>query len=126
MGSLSEELAKVLHRKRRAYRYTQSDLGQRIGMSGSYISSLESGRSSPRLAELEDLAVHFRTTALELLHEAASADERYVAAHRDGSPRIGLDALAEDLNPQARAFARQFIVFLREREHVDGDAAVED
>jgi len=115
MGSLGEELAKVLHRKRRAFRFTQADLGTRIGVSGSYISSLESGKASPRLAELEALAVHWRTTALELIMDAARADERFVAALREGEPRLGLDALAEDLPPERRALAREFVIFLRER-----------
>jgi len=119
MASLGDELAKVLHRKRRGFRFTQADLGTRIGMSGSYISSLESGKASPRVAELEDLAVHFRTTAYELIQEAARADEHYVAARRPEPDGAGLDAISEGLSPENRRLAREFLLFLRERERVD-------
>jgi transcriptional regulator with XRE-family HTH domain len=119
MGVLGDELAKVLLRKRRAYRFTQADLGTRIGVSGSYISSLEAGKASPRIAELEDMAAHFRTTALELIQEAASAEERFVAAARPDEPKLGLDAIAADLRPEHRTLVREFLVFLRERERVD-------
>ena len=35
MSKLGEEIAKVLFRKRRGFRFTQADLGTRIGVSGS-------------------------------------------------------------------------------------------
>jgi transcriptional regulator with XRE-family HTH domain len=115
MGSLGDELAGVLHRKRRAYRFTQADLASRIGVSGSYISSLETGKASPRISELEDLAASFRTTAMELVLEAASADQRYVASLQKEQPGLGLDAIARDLPPEQQALAREFLLFLRER-----------
>ena len=43
MGILSDEICKVVHRKRRGYRFTQEDLGSRIGVSGSYISRFGRG-----------------------------------------------------------------------------------
>lgn len=117
MGVLHDELAKVLHRKRRAFRFTQSDLGSRIGMSGSYISSLESAKASPRIGELEELATHFRTTAFDMIKEAMSAGERFVpSAETTGD---GLDAVAADLSLEHRLLAREFLLFLRERERVD-------
>lgn len=119
MGVLGEELAKVLLRKRRSFRFTQHDLGHRIGVSGSYISSLETAKASPRVSELEDLAIHFRTTAMEMLREADTAEERFIAARRPDEPKLGLDAIAADLSPEQRSLAREFIVFLRERERVD-------
>jgi len=118
MGILSEEIAKVIHRKRRAFRFTQADLGQRIGVSGSYLSSLESGKSSPRIAELEDLATHFRTTADEMIREAMSAGERFVPV-TEAPTGEGLDAIAADLGIEHRRLAREFLLFLRERERVD-------
>jgi transcriptional regulator with XRE-family HTH domain len=120
MGVLGDELAKVLLRKRRAFRFTQADLGERIGVSGSYISSLETGKASPRISELEDLAAHFRTTAIEMIQDAATAQERFVAAPTYEDPRFGLDAIAADLSPEHRALGREFLVFLRERARVDG------
>jgi transcriptional regulator with XRE-family HTH domain len=117
MGVLSDEIGKVLHRKRRAFRFTQAELGQRIGTSGSYISTLESGRASPRVSELEDLAAHFRTTALALVEEAARADESFVPAAPP--PDDELAVIAAELGPENRRLAREFVLFLRERERVD-------
>jgi transcriptional regulator with XRE-family HTH domain len=119
MGILSEEIGTVLYRNRRAFRFTQSDLGRRIGVSGSYISSLENGKASPRVSELEELAAHFRTTALELLQEAARADEGFIPAEPRGKPDTGLDEVAADLSDAHRELARAFLVFLRERERED-------
>lgn len=118
VGLLSDELAKILFRKRRSFRFTQNDLGGRIGVSGSYISTLESGKASPRLSELEGLATHFRTTAVELVLEAARASESFVPASAPVAPD-GLDAIAADLSPSHRQLAREFLLFLRERERVD-------
>jgi transcriptional regulator with XRE-family HTH domain len=119
MGILSDEIAKVLHRKRRNFRFTQADLGERIGVSGSYISTLEAGKASPRIGELEDLAVHFRTTAFELIREANASQEGYVAMVATPDVDLGLDDIAADLTPELQAFAREFLLFLRERERVD-------
>ena len=91
-------------------------------MSGSYISSLESGKASPRLAELEDLATHFRTTALELLAEAAEPDAGYIPATEQPPAKDDLDGIAEALSPEHRELAREFLLFLRERDRVDRPA----
>lgn len=123
MGVLSDEIAKLIHRKRRAFRFTQADLGARIDMSGSYISSLESGKASPRLGELEDLAAHFRTTAFEMIEEAMRAGERFVPAVEPSD--AGLDAIAADLSLEHRLLAREFLLFLRERQRVDSAFAAE-
>lgn len=121
MGILTDELAKVLKRKRHAFRFTQDDLGRKINVSGSYISTLESGKASPRVLELEELAACFRTTAMAMLEEASSAGERFVPVIEAGAGRPGtLDAIAADLSPARRALAEDFLLFLRERERVDG------
>ncbi len=119
MGVLSEEIAKVLHRKRRNHRYTQADLGALIGVSGSYISTLENGRASPRLSELEALATHFRTTALDLIEEAARGGEAFIPAAPDA--HLDLDEIASSLSPEDRALARDFLLLLRDRGLVDSD-----
>lgn len=117
MGLLNDEIARVLHRKRRNFRFTQSDLGERIGVSGSYISTLEGGKASPRISELEDLAVHFRTTAFELLREADASQEGFVSVAVKTD--LGLDDIAADLAPEHQKLGREFLLFLRERERVD-------
>ena len=119
MSKLGDEIAKIVFRKRRGFRFTQSDLGHRIGVSGSYISSIEAGKSSPRISELEDMATHFRTTAFEMIQEAFTAGEHFIptVALETGGP--GLDEIASELTPEQRALARDFLLFLRERERVD-------
>ncbi len=119
MGVLHDELSNVLRRKRRAFRFTQEDLGRRIGVSGSYISTLESGKASPRVSELEDLAVHFRTTALAMIEEAGRAGESFVPAQPTPPASAGLDVIAADLSPTGQEMGREFLLFLRERERVD-------
>jgi transcriptional regulator with XRE-family HTH domain len=118
-STLGAELAKVLHRKRRAFRFTQADLGRRIDVSGSYISGIENGKSSPRMVELEGLATHFRTTAFELIQEAHQAGQQYVPATSLETGGPSLDEIAAELTPAMRRMARDFLLFLREREKVD-------
>src|SRR4051794_19119504 len=76
------EIGPVLRRRREWARLTQQDLIDHTGMdrSASYISALETGRSSPTLVELEQLARYFRISVLELLQEALDAAARRDAA----------------------------------------------
>src|SRR6266542_5635606 len=74
MASLNERIGDVVKRKRQRDRLTQADLGARIGVSGSYISGIEAAQTSPRISEIESLATVFRTTAFELISEAAKQD----------------------------------------------------
>lgn len=123
ISRLGEEVARIVHRKRRAFRFTQADVGKRIGVSGSYVSSIENAKTSPRLAEIEGMATLFRTTAMEMLLEAQNASESFVpATHAEpGAIAAGLDEIAAELAPETRRLAREFLVFLRERERVDPD-----
>ncbi len=71
MASLNERLGEVVKMKRQRDRLTQAELGARIGVSGSYIGSIEAATTGVRITELEALASVFRTTAFELITEAA-------------------------------------------------------
>lgn len=114
MATLNERIGDVLKRKRQRDRLTQADLGGRINVSGSYISSIESGQTSPRIAEIEGLAVAFRTTAFELITEAAQADPNtFSAANRE---RNAFLALYDALDPASQEQARTFLLFLREQQ----------
>lgn len=109
--SLNERIGEVVKRKRQKFRYTQSDLGARIGVSGSYISSIESGQTGVRVTELEALAVQFHTTAIELITEAAGRDEyKFTASNRE---RDAFLTLYDSLTPENRKQARNFLLFLR-------------
>jgi transcriptional regulator with XRE-family HTH domain len=115
MPTLNERIGEVVKRKRQRDRLTQSDLGGRVGVSGSYISSIESAATSPRIAELEVLAAVFRTTAIELINEAAAQDGyKFSASTRE---RDAFLALYDTLTPEHQKMARAFLLFLREQQN---------
>ena len=68
----------TLRRRREWARLTQQELidHTRMDRSASYISALETGRSSPTLVELEQLARYFRLSVIELLQEASDESGR--------------------------------------------------
>jgi transcriptional regulator with XRE-family HTH domain len=122
MGTLNERLGDVVKRKRQRDRLTRADLGSRIGVSGSYISSIESAQSSARITEIEQLATVFRTTAFDLLSEAAKEDNyRFSEANRERSAFL---SLYDQLAPEQQKMARAFLLFLREQQ--DKPAADDD
>jgi transcriptional regulator with XRE-family HTH domain len=110
--SLNERIGEVIKRKRTRDRLTQADLGSRIGVSGSYISSVEAGTTGVRITELEGLATAFRTTAIDLINEAAGKDEyKFTASNRE---RDAFLSLYDGLTPEHKKQARNFLMFLRE------------
>jgi transcriptional regulator with XRE-family HTH domain len=114
MPTLNERIGEIVKQKRQRDRLTQSDLGSRIGVSGSYISSIESAQTSPRMTELESLASVFRTTAFDLITEAAQPDPRtFSDANR---ARNALLNLYDSLSPAQQEQARMFMLFLREQQ----------
>jgi transcriptional regulator with XRE-family HTH domain len=114
MGALNERIGDVIKRKRQRDRLTQADLGKRIDVSGSYISSLESASSSARISELEGLAVAFRTTAFDLIAEAAKEDGfKFSDTTRERSAVL---AVFDSLNAEQQKMARAFMLFLREQQ----------
>lgn len=118
MASLNERLGEVIKMKRQKDRLTQSDLGGRIGVSGSYISSIESATTGVRVTELEGLASVFRTTAFDLIAEAAQPDPRnFSSANRERNAFVNIyDALSSEAQRQARAF----LLFLRQQQEQGG------
>lgn len=72
------EIGRTLRRRREWARVTQQELIDHTGMdrSASYISALETGRSSPTLVELEQLARYFRVPVIDLIQEAMEDSER--------------------------------------------------
>jgi len=112
MASLTERLADVIKRKRQRDRFTQSDLGARIGASGSYISALEGATTSPRISDIEGLATAFRTTGFDLICEAAKQDGyTFSSSNRERDAFLSLyDALSTENKQQARTY----LLFLRD------------
>ena len=114
MASLNERIGDVIKRKRQRDRFTQADLGARIGTSGSYISAIESASTSPRISELEALGTVFRTTAFDLITEAAKQDGyTFSASNRE---RDAFLSLYDALSPENKKQARNFLLFLREQQ----------
>lgn len=112
MPSLNERIGEVIKRKRTRDRLTQADLGSRIGVSGSYISSVESGTTGVRITELEGLAAVFRTTAVDLINEAAGRDAyKFSASNRE---RDAFLTIYDGLTDEHKRQARNFLLFLRE------------
>ena len=72
------EIGPTLRKRRERARLTQQELidHTRMDRSSSYISALETGRSSPTLIELEQLARYFRVSVIELLEEASGESVR--------------------------------------------------
>jgi transcriptional regulator with XRE-family HTH domain len=110
-----------LLRKRREWaRVTQQELVDhtRLDRSASYISALETGKTSPTLAELERLASYFRTDVIELLEEATEVPGRAgVASSSAGPPPDDrLQRLYDALDPADQALALEFLeLLLRQR-----------
>jgi transcriptional regulator with XRE-family HTH domain len=120
MPTLNERIGEVLKRKRTRDRFTQADLGAKIGVSGSYISSLENAQSSARISEIEQLATVFRTTAYELISEAAQVDSyKFTASHRE---RDAFLTLYDSLSPENQKHARAFLLFLRQQQDTPDEA----
>lgn len=114
MPTLNERIGEVVKRKRQRDRYTQADLGARIGTSGSYVSAIESASTSPRISEIEALAAVFRTTAFDLISEAAKQDNyKFSESNRE---RDAFLSLYDSLTPEHQRQARNFLLFLREQQ----------
>lgn len=81
-------LGPTLKRKREWARLTQQELidHTRMDRSASYISALETGKSSPTLVEMEQLARYFRTTVVDLLQEAMDDSVRRGTASPEAAP----------------------------------------
>ena len=120
MPTLNERIADIIKRKRQRDRLTQSDLGGRIGVSGSYISSLESAQSSARISEIEGLATVFRPTAFDMIAEAARLEGyKFSESTRE---RDAFLALYDALSPEHQRQARTFLLFLREQQEKPSEA----
>lgn len=114
MPTFNERIGEVVKRKRQRDRFTQADLGAKIGVSGSYISAIESANTSPRISELEGLATVFRTTAFDLISEAAKQDNyKFSESNRE---RDAFLSLYDTLSPEHQKQARNFLLFLREQQ----------
>src|SRR5258707_15278500 len=100
----------VVRRLRERHRMTQQELVEYTGLdrSSSYISSIETGRTSPTIYELEQIARVYQVSLQELLQLGSETSEA------EGEPlvdRLGprLAALYESLSPENQDLAVAFL-----------------
>ena len=110
------EIGRTLRRRREWARLTQQELVEHTGMdrSASYISALETGRSSPTLEELERLARYFRITVIDLLQEAMDDAERRGTASADAPAPVDdrVERLFSALDEADQALALELLELL--------------
>jgi len=106
----------LVRKYRERHRMTQQDLVEYTGLdrSASYYSSIETGRTSPTLAELEAIARVFRTTVIDFLQEAGEASAGVRGREPQESDRVL--ALFESLSAPGRAMAVELLDLMAERE----------
>lgn len=104
----------VVRRLRERWRLTQQDVVEyaRLERSSSYISSIETGKTSPTLAELEALAVVFRTTLFDMVREAQGGQDEGSPAHESVQQ---VDSVFRDLSPEDQELALEFLRLLAKR-----------
>jgi transcriptional regulator with XRE-family HTH domain len=108
----------VVRRLRERHRMTQQDLVEYTGLdrSSSYISSIETGRTSPTLHELEQIARVYQVPLLDLLQDSgrgSSEPEEGPSLEDRLGPRLA--ALYEGLAPEDQELAVEFMQLLADR-----------
>ena len=116
---MPDSLGFILKRLREKKHFTQSEVIERSGLdrSSSYISSLETNKTSPTIEELESLAVIYSTTAFDILSEAKGIKPNW-----DFTPNPDIRLLLnfyESLNSERRKIALEFIQFLAEKQKME-------
>ena len=112
------EIGPMLRRRREWARLTQQELVDhtRLDRSSSYISAIETGRTSPTLEEVEKLARYFRMSVIEFLEEATGETSRR-SGETGGAPEVDdrLERLYNSLSESDRELALEFMELLARR-----------
>lgn len=108
------QVGPVIRRLRERHRMTQQELVEYTGLdrSASYISSIETGRTSPTLHELEQFARVYRVSLSDLLQEGGGSDGSGSEEEQLG-PRLA--ALYESLPPEDQDLVVEFVQLLADR-----------
>ncbi len=109
-------LGALLKRQRERHGWTQQQVIDRTGLdrSSSYLSSIETGKTSPSIDELDALARLFGATAIDLLREASG-----IPADWEFEPNSDLERLVtlyQTLDPVEKDSALAYLEFLIERQ----------
>lgn len=107
----------LLKRQRDRHGWTQQEVVDRAGLdrSSSYLSGIETGRTSPTIAELDVLARLFGTTSVELLQEATGLNADLEFAPDSDLTR--LLTLYQALDPLEKESGLAYFEFLLDRQH---------
>lgn len=116
---MADSLGYILKRLREKKHFTQAEVIERSGIdrSASYISSLETNKTSPTLDELEALAVVYGTTVFDILSEIKG-----ISPNWDFTPNPDVRLLLnyyESLNGERRKVALEFIQYLAEKQKME-------
>jgi transcriptional regulator with XRE-family HTH domain len=116
---MPDSLGYNLKRLREKKHFTQAEVIERSGLdrSPSYISSLETNKTSPTLEELEALAVIYGTTVFDILSEIKGISPTW-----DFTPNPDIRLLLnfyESLNAERRKIALEFVQYLAEKQKME-------
>ena len=109
-------LGVLLKRQRERHGWTQQEVVERAGLdrSSSYVSSIETGKTSPSIDELDALARLFGTTSLDLLREVSGITPDW--EFEPNSDLTRLVTLYQALDPVEKDSALAYLEFLLERQ----------
>lgn len=110
-------LGGLLKRQRERHGWTQQEVVDRAGLdrSSSYLSSVETGKTSPSIEELDALARLFGTTSIDLLREATGITPDW--EFEPNSDLARLVTLYEALGPIEKESSLAYLEFLLDRQH---------
>lgn len=116
---MTDSLGYILKRLREKKHYTQAEVIERSGLdrSSSYISSLETNKTSPTIEEMEALAVVYGTTVFDILSEAKGIKPNW-----DFAPNPDIQLMFnfyESLEGERRKVALEFVQFLAEKQKME-------
>ena len=109
-------LGYILKRLREKKHFTQAEVIEKSGVdrSPSYISSLETNKTSPTLEELDRLAVLYGTTLFDIISELKGVDKQW-----EFKPNTDVQLLFyfyQSLEGDRRKAALEFVQFMAEKQ----------
>ncbi len=107
----------LLKRQRERHGWTQQEVVERAGLdrSSSYLSSIETGKTSPSIEGLDALTRLFGTTSLDLLREASGITPNW--EFEPNSDLSRLVTLYQALDPVEKESGLAYLEFLLDRQH---------
>ena len=109
-------LGTLLKRQRERHGWTQQEVVERAGLdrSSSYLSSIETNKTSPTIVELDALTRLFGTTSVDLLQEATGFNAEL--EFEPDSDLKRLLTLYQTLDPLEKEMGQAYLEFLLERQ----------